>query len=525
MSEEETIRGGGMAALPTSPYLSPCSDGASNALLATPEQMDCSRTNDFVENDDVKSNNSTQSVISPNSNNEYSVSVTDLDRLQRKRREDIERKKIKQNEDLFKLALEENAYGYLPPKRRRPRFTAEDEDLSSQAVQYLRLKPRSLLMKKYQLNESPVAILPSQKQVTPTRILCDHLPSPHSNKFVLMFPKNPSEEVALPEPDEEVEEGEEYCSDDHNDVGPEQTVLADELCGDVFQDKLNVMRNSSTFGEYISPYTPNQSSSVLLLPEYNSRLPPSERVKMFKRKSLKLKKKKVALQPKPRSDGSNDEACAFSRSSSSNSIESDSLGDQTVKVPSLLAATTHQIEGYDSQFSTENPFDLPRRALNLKPKQTLYQRHSSFIPSTTLTNREIPQNNYIEGSQDAHQQYVNLLEMESSPNNLLSSCSHQDTTIEKALGTTICLSSVCNQSFLSPSKMSDSNFRTPDGAKRGKLYLFDDRIKRNHYDISSNSGVGLFLPGLLGDESEDESDYLNSISSVALNVPLPSIKS
>ena len=56
--------------------------------------------------------------------------------------------------------------------------------------------------------------------------------------------------------------------------------------------------------------------------------------------------------------------------------------------------------------------------------------------------------------------------------------------------------------LLSPSQMPESNFRTPDMTRRKGWFLHRDRHHHNYQ--RQQSTVGLFLPGLLGSASEDD---------------------
>ncbi len=575
-------------------------------------------TSPFIKRPIISSSPSSRSFHSPSSVKTYQshddtgnntrrrISITELDKLQRKRREEALKLNLKLAESLITDSLTDaaNAHATALPSAstKRPRFRSscdgpspdggydeEDDDIlfpcrkKSGSFPQLRLRPisrRGLIFHKNNLliddHDDPFLILPSRHQEAidaNNNVLSDLLPSPPSDKFVLLFPDNPTQEVNISgedeDDDEEVNSNCHYQQKENEDYRPseihnlninqnqlssrpernyyflKQRDLAVNNNEQIATKSYTLKRHSAiAFHNHDSSCPTNNSSNqsspqrsyssgndsssssqespTTLRSEKDSPLF-AHKVSAAAQKSRK-KKKKILLRPKPPKEGLTRQPIAPSCHSPLGLVQQVlnlSLNDNgTNDTITESANATSEGRGATMKHDhLDDPFQLkPKRRFLRRLSNSLFSKSSSSVNSITNNSDEKagqkkedkPSSLSLPHLDAFSPRSPNLTRIRTNSNSTI-----QD-QIEIAREAAARFSAAASwnhlsskEEFLSPSQMSESNFRTPVSIQTKKCFHLNDYEECRHNDIhfhGSGNGVGLFLPALFGSSSEDDND-------------------
>lgn len=562
-----------------------------------------------------------QSHDDTGNNTRRRVSITELDKLQRQRREEALKLNLKLAESFITDSLTDatitHATALPSASTKRPRFRSscdgpspdgdydeEDDDIlfpcrkKNGSFPRLRLRPisrRGLTFHNNNLliddQDDPFLIIPSRHQEAidaNNNVLRDLLPSPHSDKFVLLFPDNPTQEVDISEAEEEDDDDEEVKSNRHYQQEENEVYRASEIRNlNINQNQLSsrpernyylhkqrdlavnnndqiattsytLKRHSATTFHYHDSSCPINSSSnqssppqtyssendssstsqespTTLRSEKDSPLS-THKVSATAQKSRK-KKKKILLRPKPPKEDlirqTNAPSLVVTKDCHSphlglvQQVLNLSLNDNgTNDTINESASATGEGRGVTMKHNhLDDPFQL-------KPNRRFLRRlsNSFFSKSSSSVNSNISTNNSDEKAGQKKEDKPSSLSLPHldaftprSPHitriRTNSTSTIQD-QIEIAREASARFSAAASwnhlsskEEFLSPSQMSESNFRTPVSIRRKKWFHLSDYEECRHNDIhnhgSGGSGVGLFLPALFGGSSSEEDNDMS----------------
>lgn len=544
------------------------------------------------------------------------LSITDLDKLQRQRREESRRRISNINDrfisesladfnaktstanaitatDLTRATSRTRNASFLQQGRKnarsRSRSFGNRASGNRRGLPRLKLRPQKRREVDPSLDEPAVIIQPRTEDGT--RMLRDLIPSPHSNRFVLLFPDNPAQELALSDEDDDVdvdvdrlqkrelEEGAhqgmfmDMDTDTDEEADAENAQLlyaameaaASEELHALQQNHQHQQRNPKTLTP-CGPTTPMKtfgSNNIdINFPEinnsFNTPISFSSGAPLrrrgggrYKNHIKKKKKKKILLQPKPRECNGFDFVDSPTNSCSSTHSSLDLVTSHSPQVPSLrnktvslvsedkpaepLSASTSSLP---SAFNVQEASTSASRMLTLKPKKVLFRKTSIDFSKLDRPSKPLQQNaNEIDVVMDLKRpssrpslfrknsqpptQPCNLyLEaFTPSPPRRKNSSVQDQIEMAKEAAARFGSGRNCNSfaQVLSPSEMSESNFRTPVAApKKGWFHIREQELNSNisRNTNGSNSVGGLFLPGLFASTSEDEMSRYSKSGSI-----------
>jgi hypothetical protein len=607
---------------------------------ATTGNRSISSSSPFIKQE-MSSSPSRQSFHSPSSGTYHSyddnenstqrrVSITALDKLQRQRREEALKRNLKLAESFITESLTGNATASasasataLPTassstftSSKRPRFRPcdgpspdneyddENDDIlfpsrkKNGSFPQLKLRPISrqgLSFRNHGLlmddHDDPFVIIPSRHQEVidaNNNVLRDLLPSPHSDKFVLLFPDNPTQEVDISEAeeDDDDEEVKSNCHCQQKQV-KEGDRAGSETCNmDINQNQLSyrpeknyyllkqrdlavhnndlkattshtLKRHSANFFHYHGSSCPTHSASNSLSPlrtcssgndssstsqESPTTLRSEKDSSLFANtgkisastaaKKSRKKKKKILLRPKPPKEGivrqTNAQSLVMTKDCHSpnlglvQQVLNLSLNDNGISDDTIAEYDNATGEGHGT--TRKNNLDDP---LQLRPNRRFLRRlsNSFFSKSSSAVNNDNNDNSdeNVGQKKEEKSSSLSLPYLEAftprSPHITRARTNSTSTVqdqIEMAREAAARFSAAASwnhlsskEEFLSPSQMSESNFRTPVSIQRRKWFHLSDYEECRHNDIHNHgngSGVGLFLPALFGSSSEEDND-------------------
>mmetsp|Transcript_13567 Transcript_13567/g.16446 ORF Transcript_13567/g.16446 Transcript_13567/m.16446 type:complete len:573 (+) Transcript_13567:238-1956(+) len=486
------------------------------------------------------------------------ISITDLDKMQRQRREEKQRCNWEFTEARVSESIKRTGTGIsnmnmqVTERRLGPAgaFRRRGHQ-GSRRPPCLKLRPHT----DFELRPDERVII-NNRAPDDNHVLGSLFLSPHSDRFVLSFPENPSQGLALPDDHDDEDH------DDENDVNlesKEQFELDLVTYGASVELPKDFKENLRDLSPVRHAYTSCDNSVDVATAKQHFHPPsstcsenlslPAERGTYFKLK------KKILLKPKPR------ESCnatlSPTGSSSSLSTSNGYCVDEKHKLSPKKMEESFSSSFNNCRFSNDlfddvsnKEFDVnihgmdlhgpmspdptsggfPRlevsektisaRPLKLKQKKTMFHRLSNSILSKTPSTDKsrLKQNNDVvkDLKVPPPRPRRNSDAFTPSPTRK-HSLSFQD-QIEMAKEAAVRFGSSRKNSMnesiiISPSQMSESNFRTPVTAPRnGSFHQMHHLDSDNGYsngnhdfnDIESRGSVGLFLPGLFASFSEDE---------------------
>mmetsp|Transcript_23653 Transcript_23653/g.35064 ORF Transcript_23653/g.35064 Transcript_23653/m.35064 type:complete len:616 (-) Transcript_23653:149-1996(-) len=510
------------------------------------------------------------------------MSVTELDRIQRARREEAERcnaqlqsssvmDKLRNAKEIQSLPSIGNMETCLPFQSN---CFDDDIDLIDDNVglsfdqddvpmrkSLFRERPRKTLAPKLRLRphrdvfpsrEEPV-IIPGDASEDK---FGDLFPSPHSNKFVLQFPDDPTQELTLNTSVKEEDEGyESVFQDNENKSEGSISSQADETLEHFLQTSFlpgtfvcNNSENgtpSETFGSYFM--RPIRSNGSLPVEQRNTnRSSPSPSDSSTDSipnpvERTQYPKKKVILKPKKRRTYSHYEISGGDspRSTSSSNLENEPglALPVPVKTQALSCGRTLDEMANDMNLNGNgNGY-----ATAVRPVATKHTSESAFLPLrpkrqriTSMTTKSLysdecgdevmeldpnmsqsrDMDNSFDGNQDSnvHSQDFTPHHYRCLSVSISDDCDHaarsrtQSTTsikeqIEMAREAAARFVGSNTYTFMSPSELSESNFRTPNSEAVCKRNVHPNQGGSN---IKSSEKNGMFIPKLNASASEDE---------------------
>ena len=572
-------------------------------------------------------------------------SVFELDKIQRQRREENQRRNVNASAELVSETLasmvdkvHENHQedGSYLPQLATSRFTAEEtktSHLSQVATHHHRnnrLRSRSFgnngggilrglprlklrpLRNSSNADNEPMIIQPRHQHLIADKLNHEMFPSPDSNRFVLQFPNNPMEELALDDTDDNAENdlnsrdhgkinapmGMDFNVMDVDELEVNDTMSVDDRLGEDHFSYLEAdqkMLSSPNAGPKNSNHT-NESQEEQRMFQFKrhgnleqSVMTKSKPSRLSNTRQVRMRKMKISLQPKPLGDDHEDSptnSCSSAASSVDQIIPSfhsqrrplpaeleidlkhpkpkpmaPSLAPQMTNSivnelfqqpppPSNDHTTNHEINQEQKSSmpflpSSDNDHDMnktpardtTRRTLQLQPKATLLHRLSSSFLSRSqsqevtfdedvketnndgLVDLKLPSSSSGQSKllrKNSSSSNQSIVYTPSPPRKRFGSASQDQIELAKEaaarFGSHKNNLSFSNHTILSPSQLSESNFRTPVTApKRGWFHLRDLDMDSNGHEPNDNirnsngsSSVGLFLPGLFGSASDDE---------------------
>jgi hypothetical protein len=507
------------------------------------------------------------------------ISVTELDRIQRVRREEAD-KCNKQLQPLSVMDKLRNAkvIQSLPSigdmKTCLPfqsncfdddidliddnvGLTFDQDDVPMRNSLFRKKRPRTLAPKlrlrphrdEFPSREKPVIIPGDAIEVK----FGDLFPSPHSNKFVLQFPDAPTQDLILNTSVDEEDEGYEIDFQDNEnksersispevDENLEQFVQASFLPGTFVYKNSENRTPSEAFGSYfMRPIRSNRSLSVQQRNPSPSLSDSSTDSIQNLVERTRDPKKKVILKPKKRRTYSHYE---ISRCDSPGSTSSSSL--ENVPVPGLALPVPFKTQALSCGRTLDemaNDINLNGNgngyATAVRPVATKHTSESAFLPLRPKRQRlpsitakslysdecgdevmeldpNMSQSRDMEKSFDGNQD-LNVHIQDFTPHHYRClSVSFTDDCDDAARSKTHSISAIKEQiemareaaarfgtsnTFMSPSELSESNFRTPNSEA-----IFKKNVHSNQGGSNSKSSEknGIFIPKLNASASEDE---------------------
>lgn len=181
----------------------------------------------------------------------------------------------------------------------------------------------------FALTEEPVVILPGDKEDK----FGDLFPSPHSNKFVLQFPNAPSKELTLSDYSLEVED-EKQQEDVRTPFCPEEYVARTDVTATSRNEDEEINKDQSLMGvHFFRPMDPKSALSCSAnaeVPDHSSNTSSSAECSPMPVEFRPGRKSKILLKPKKRRSHStvDMEACNSPRSSSCSSFEEETKSER-----------------------------------------------------------------------------------------------------------------------------------------------------------------------------------------------------
>jgi hypothetical protein len=510
------------------------------------------------------------------------ISVTELDRIQRARREEADRcnaqlqsfsvmDKLRNAKEIQSLPSIGDMETSLPFQSNcfdddidliddNVGLTFDQDDVPMRNSLFRKKRPRTLAPKLrlrphrdvFPSREEPV-IIPGDAS---EEKFGDLFPSPHSNKFVLQFPDAPTQELTLNTSVEEEDEGYESDFQDNEnksevsissqaDESLEQFLQTSFLPGTFIDKNSENGTPSEAFGSYfmrpirsngslpVQQHNPNRSSPSPSDSSTDSILNPVDRTHS--------PKKKVLLKPKKRRTYSHYEisGCDSPRSTSSSSLEN-------VPVPGLALPVPFETQALPCGRTLDemaNDMNLNGNgngyATAARPVATKHTSESAFLPLRPKRQRlpsitakslysdecgdevmELDPN--MSQSRDADKSFYgnqdsNVHIQDFTPHHyrclsvsFTDDCDNADrsrTQITCSIKEQIEMAREAaarfgvSNTFMSPSELSESNFRTPNPEAVCKR---DVHSNQECSDIKSSEKNGIFIPKLNASASEDE---------------------
>lgn len=554
----------------------------------------------FSQDDDMKSYDYQHTYCSPVYDDEderqrREVSITELDILERQRREESQIRAIEINQAMIAETLRGDDVNHLDHTH-----SNNLNDVGGRGVgkkRPLKLRP----LRRYEDGdiEKPV-IIRNQNYIGASACegLRDLLHRLDSDKFVLRFPDNPSSEFKMPDvsDDDGVDNDDNYghgengeitstldrdhCDDhqyhDNGEDGDVSRLLEEDLHTNPVRMPHFILKRHTVINQNHSPQSNSSVCSTNSIAVMESTISTSSGEMSMStsfnrrgRAKRKFRKKKISLQPKP-SECCSNSPCSSAHSSagvdqtihigslrSSRSTTKGSKNSKTLAkglanpnndkknnnitmdmnmnmnqsesqfefesftIPRINHQNNNRHHTMDNHNSTKKEFSCAERPLTLEPKRFL-----SRSPSIEFNNDDLDMDLKLKPRQ--HQQHHRSLSKLPSYNNHLpeaftpspsrkntSSVQDQMEMAKEAaarFGSGLNLSSYSGigeiGGILSPSRMSESNFRTPVTERKGWFHLRDQEANSHGHDRGNHtngSSGGLFLPGLFTSPSEEDS--------------------
>lgn len=435
------------------------------------------------------------------------ISVNELDRMQRKRREERE----KRYAQLQYQALTDRMKKREQSNAKTSRLNGLAPQTSSESIEYLvpRMNTRS---DRLPLDGPPVLILPRQQSVGRFN---DFFQSPDSNKFVLQFPDNPSKELNIDEIDFE-----------NNSLQNSQQADSMDICSNETKNCLNKISS-------IGLFTVHDDDVI------NKEVPSSESAT-----SSPIRKRNIIML-KPKRRHQRGSPC----STSSSSVEYD-CNFKEHRTNDILS----NAPCYPNKNSYDEPNEIPKApSLSLRPKKRFItsstpvpfsdesedivmelnpdlnlsrsfsrdaseKEESGAVNSTGTHLRRHSFRDRLRACRESFSFKGRSLSFQSTMSQGHRNDEHADRLAMPPPSGLIRAPSCCtttSEDLLQSPALSESNFRTPNPESARRRYWFGAPTPGCHSPMNdgldrsstASSSVGLFLPSLFGTNPEDEEDF------------------
>jgi hypothetical protein len=434
------------------------------------------------------------------------ISVNELDRMQRKRREDRE----KRHAQLQYQALTERIKKREQSGTKLSRLNGFAPQASSDSNEFLvpRMNTRSF---RRPLDGAPVLILPRKQSAGR---LDDFFQSPDSNKFVLQFPDNPSKELNIDEIDFE----------DNSLINSQQTDTMDVCCN----ESKNYLKKISSIGLFTVQDDDASSNDVQSSESANSSPTRKRNIIM-----LKPKKRYQKESPCSTSSSSVEYDCNF------NQPRADDVlfypNENSYDEPRGASKATYLSFRPKKRFitsSTPGPFSDESEdiVMELNPDLNLSRSFSrdtadkeELGSGNTATTNVRPQSSVsfrdrFRACRENFSFKGRSLSFQSTASQGTKNDEHADRLAMPPPSGLTRAPSYCtttSEDLLQSPSLSESNFRTPNPESARRRYWFGAPTPGCHSPMndgldrssSVSSAVGLFLPKLFGANPEDEEDF------------------